>query len=713
MGTVGVPPNHMRKAPSQPITHRKPLFQLRPLLFLFGLAATWLLGSESQAGITGENVVVVVNAKSAASMTVANHFGELRQIPDCNFVFLEDVPDGLICSLAEFKEKILRPVLKTIEERKLSLQTRVVAYSTHFPTTVQTERFLKEVKDPTLRKIQSGPGSITGLTYLYQLVLSDNASVLSLNSNLYARGRFERHFDNPFPNAPKNAWTEASKLQLAGAHSAAGDRWMDFFREHPTQAPAALLAGRAFAQANDDPRAIASIEAAIAAGWRSASYFREDEVLSQLMKRNPLKASPDALGFGRLDDLPTVTQAPLGFSSNISWSANGWPNSDPNLGMRYLPSCMLGVIDPRGSNLEQVLSALSRSADADHSFPKAGFQFTNTKDVRSKTRLTRAASAAWLLESLGFKADLIAETAPEEEVELTGLMLGTASFDSKNPPWSLVPGAISENLTSFACNFRRSSQTKSTELIHCGAGLTCGPVAEPYAIANKFPDPMLYTHYARGAVGMEAIFLSLHSPYQTLVIGDPLVAAFAEPPNIRIKIAPPPTERNAGQPPKKHSSLVIQIQPGLVSNRDTKLSLIEIFLEGRLVRRVPGKRVLGRPIRIDDGGTLGGSLEVRVAAVNRSPLQTRKVQVQEIDFGDMASRIKLTVDQQTVMASCEGASKVEMTYRRRLIASSDTDQCRTTLERAKVGAGPVRIRVFATVDGKRFSGLSKIVNVSR
>ena len=672
----------------------------RLLSFSIGVFAS-LLSYQSIAGITGENVIVVVNAKSVDSMTVANHYGYLRSIPDSHFVYLDEVPSGLICDFATFKEKILLPVLSTIEKRKISGQTKVIAYSTGFPTTVETKEFSSTLKDPTLKKIQGQPGSLTGLTYLYQFVLADNSGFLSLHSNTYARGPFERHFANPFPSADPNTWAEAEQLDAEEKHAEAGTRWISFFQANSTQAPAAILAAKSFARSGEDAKAIQSLLLAIQSGWRSKSIFSDDETLKNLLQRNTKTNGVSSLRLEQLDDLPAVTQHPVAFSSQIPWSANGWPSKDPKKGMRYLPSCMLGVIDPRASTLEQVLKVLTTSAESDHSFPDAGFQFTNTRDIRSKTRLPRAVEAVLLLNSLGKDATLISRTVPGEEVRLAGLMLGAPLIPPTNLMWSLVPGSISENLTSCACNFRSKSQTKSTVLLHRGASLTCGPVAEPYAIAEKFPDPMMYTHYVRGATGIEAIYLSVASPYQTLVIGDPLVCAFAELPPENLSI----TSDLSG------AAAIIELRHNVIEKSTMQASHLAIYIEGRLTQRVAAEKAIGRRIRMDGTGSLKGYVEVRVASESGTPLRTRRMKASEIDFGNLGSRIKVEIQDQTIHVQCDQATKIQVMSRRRTLAKIEGGSCDVTLDAKRVGEGPVRIRVLATIDGERVASKSVFVNV--
>ena len=61
-----------------------------------------------------------------------------------------------------------------------------------------------------------------------------------------------------------------------------------------------------------------------------------------------------------------------------------------------------------------------------------------------------------------------------------------------------------------------------TDLIRHGAAGASGTVAEPYAIAAKFPSPFIHVHYVRGASMVEAFYQSVSGPYQLLIVGDPL-----------------------------------------------------------------------------------------------------------------------------------------------------------------------------------------------
>lgn len=101
-------------------------------------------------------------------------------------------------------------------------------------------------------------------------------------------------------------------------------------------------------------------------------------------------------------------------------------------------------------------------------------------------------------------------------------MTGSASVKTQHYRKQLVPGAFAEHLTSFAGTFDNPHQTKMTEWIDVGAAGTVGTVVEPFAIWTKFPRAETLERYHRGATLLEALTQSVASPYQSLIIGDPL-----------------------------------------------------------------------------------------------------------------------------------------------------------------------------------------------
>ena len=136
------------------------------------------------AGGGPENLFLVVNARSPASLTVANHYIHLRRIAPPNVLYLDwdGGPDA--CDIEAFREKILAPALQAISNRGLGNQIDYLVYSSDFPTRIDFAADL-----PTPEQSQSYlSGSLTSLTYLYQPVLAKAPAVyMSRRSNNYMR----------------------------------------------------------------------------------------------------------------------------------------------------------------------------------------------------------------------------------------------------------------------------------------------------------------------------------------------------------------------------------------------------------------------------------------------------------------------------------------------------------------------------------------------
>ncbi|HEX2474879.1 MAG TPA: TIGR03790 family protein [Lacipirellulaceae bacterium] len=143
---------------------------------------------EALAGGGPENVFLVVNLNSDSSKTVANHYIELRKIPPNN-VFYVDWKGSLgVCSGKNFREQILLPALKAIEDRKLTRQIDYLVYSTDFPWRME----LRSVFPNDEFKAPFDPvASSTGATYLAAYMASENPGMVMPTANWYVPGPIE------------------------------------------------------------------------------------------------------------------------------------------------------------------------------------------------------------------------------------------------------------------------------------------------------------------------------------------------------------------------------------------------------------------------------------------------------------------------------------------------------------------------------------------
>lgn len=460
------------------------------LLLVAGIVSAVCSPGAARAQIA-ESTVLIVNARSPESRTVARAWARLRSIPTEHTLVLDDVPaaEGVI-PVDAFRETILRPIRAWLDARGMTGQTSLVTFSVGFPYGVD---FGTDVRAQGLELAPpiSPTASLTSMTYL-------------------------------------------------GTHVDAGD----------ARSYLALDANRAFA------------------------------------------------GPGRAQK--------LGETRPIE------PWNDT-----FLPAAMLGYVGPNGSTLSQVLAYLERSAGVDGTWPDGTIYLLANDDVRANTREPLFADAVDRLRDGGFAARILVKgidgedgVLPRGHEDVLGLVAGIAGFDWNGSGSTLVPGALAEHLTSFGAHFGTSGQTKCVRFLEAGAAGTCGTVAEPYAVQPKFPVPHLHLHYLRGASMVEAMYLSIQGPYQTLVLGDPLCRPFASFATVELE-APKTDAAWTG-------TVAIEVTATGAELGATPES-VEAWVDGRRI----GRAALGGTIDWDTSEVSDGHHELRAVAVGPAPLRLR------------------------------------------------------------------------------------------
>lgn len=654
-----------------------------------------MLPTAACAGLSGENVIVVVNGDSHISRTVANHYVEIRQIPSTNVVVLDDISTGeLRIGLSDFKEKILKPVFAAINSRGLGRHARVIAYSADFPTSVDVSEHTKQLTDPNQIKYQRPVASINGLTYLYRFVLADNAQYLDWISNLYARGKFERDFSNPFQGDNRTLYQDALDALTKDEPSDALNGFETLFKKYPL-APLAIKAAEAEMKRADADRAMEWIKAGVRAGWSSATYLAETESLSEL------KSNPEyGVLLRGLTDAPMIAQLPVGFSATRGWTGNGYAIEGIGEGVPYMLSCMLAVVHERGSTVDQAVDVLARAKRGDRTFPDAHFWFTRTNDVRTTTRFPLVGDALLWLADLEQKAELIHADVPNRTGRCVGLMLGSANPRLEPRDWSFVPGAIADNLTSLNGHFGTSSQAKLTDLLHAGAAMASGPVEEPYSLQPKFPMPIMYGFYASGATAIEAYYLSITSPYQLLMVGDPLAQPFARAPSLRARTE---LDVEAG---KFRTDLIEGQKP----ERETSdLRFVETFIEGKLVHRSAATKRVEINFRQKEGEQLAfsGELAIRTSLVGFDSTEPRVSFAQLVTIGE-TERIPIATvasgESEVSLSVMADADKILLAHHDEIVGTLQGNRGTLKVDRKQYGDGPIRLRPIALFGNARVPG---------
>jgi uncharacterized protein (TIGR03790 family) len=158
---------------------------LRTAIFAIALVAALVGAPAAQAGGGPENVLLVVNATSWASLSVANHFIHLRNIPAMNVVYVGwrggiDTIDG-----ETFRREILGPAMQTAERRAIIKQIDYILYSADFPCAV---KLAADAPGYTKLPAQLSPNcSINSATYLWHLMMGKVPAIMNLEINGYMR----------------------------------------------------------------------------------------------------------------------------------------------------------------------------------------------------------------------------------------------------------------------------------------------------------------------------------------------------------------------------------------------------------------------------------------------------------------------------------------------------------------------------------------------
>jgi uncharacterized protein (TIGR03790 family) len=468
------------------------------------LVGAWLgmLAGNAAAGGGPENVLLVVNANSESSKTIAKHYIQLRQIPLSNVLLIDWKGNASKCKGDQFRKGILQPVLDAIRDRHLQYQIDYVVYSSGFPWLVDMRKdYEGTTRHPQFRPI----ASITGATYLWQSVLPKSGAALSPDAN----------------------WYYSDNIKL---------------------------------------------------NWQQCT----------------------SVGTG-----PT-----RGFRSAYVWTADGKATIEPEKGQSYLLSTVLGVTSGRGNTVDEVIGYLTRAARADGTRPPGTIYFMRNKDVRSQTRHDCFEATAALIRQQGVQSVVLDGIIPHGKRDIMGLTVGYANFDIGDAGDTILPGAICEHLTSYGGVLTKDAHhTPLTDFLRYGAAGASGTVAEPFSIQAKFPSPAVHLHYVRGCSLAESFYQSISSPYQLLIVGDPLCQPWGVFPEVHIEGI------TAGEVVSGKVTIgALAKAPG---NR--QIRLLEFFIDGRLfARRSPEETVT-----ISSSDFANGPHELRVVAVESSAIETR------------------------------------------------------------------------------------------
>lgn len=696
---------------SSQLTNGSPLLPSQPhmpspLIDRFGLRAwpgwrvlTWaLLGTfglamfpASVAGADPMRTALAVNSRSLDSLTIANHYVHLRDIPDSGIVVLDKVPDAAAIDIESFRSLVLKPLLETLNRRGSGFHTDVIAYSAGFPTAI---RFDADVpKDVELGRVFTKVGSLNGLTALYRYVFSGQPLYARPRTNFYARVETAEVLANPFIGSDRELWEQANQQASVGEFDTAIATAEQLLGRHPAQWPLAWQRAGWLAAAGRTEESLAAIRLLAAAAPIDQRMFAETNDFASLAEQAEFKAV-----LAGLPETVPERMPPFPFSSETTYGVNGLPVGDGNEGVNLLMSTCLAVTHPgRGNTVEEAIEMLRRATAADGSGGPAEFYFSASDDVRAKTRQPLVPTAARLLRALGHTVVVDREPLPRGKENLMGAMLGSANYDWKAQRNMVLPGGILENLTSTSGVLHQpDGQTPMTDLIRAGAAATSGTVAEPFALQFKFPTPLLYVYYASGCTVAEAFHLAVESPYQLLVIGDPLCRPYGDQHTEAFSLTQ--------QENDKATYVTPQFWRGAAAR--PRIRHFEIFIDGKLTNIAPATITA---FELKHSELTPGCHDLRIVAVSKHPLAISTFQRLTICRGaadaipTAAAEVKSLAPDTgngllAITVTAPRASKVAIRHLGRRLAEGFGDRATLEVPITQTGWGPVKLTPEALVD---------------
>ena len=650
------------------------------------------LPSIARGGGGPENVLLIVNANSDSSKMIANWYIDGRGIPSQNVVYLDRVPMRERIQLADFTERILRPIFAAMSERKLTRSIDYIVYSSDFPTAIPIHshrKALLKLDEKIPQQFFKPEASISSLTYFALSVLNDSPTYMAFTANNYYRKPVKLVLTNPFSGQRQVEFQEVIKAFDFGTSKQLQDsidKLVEMLKKNPRQVALTYWLAKFHAKNGDFKMAAKWLQRSIQLGWRFRRETLSDPVFKLALNDPLFKGFAD-----RIPNDPFFYIPARGFKRGYGFAPNGFLNDELGQGNNHFLSTVLAVTRNLGTTEEEALRQLKASMAADGTHPRGTFYFSDNGDVRTKTRKPHYVVSIDELEAMGHKTKIIKEDLPVKADDIVGLSCGKSSFNFKNSGSKIVPGAICENLTSWGGIMAGKAHSGISELIRYGAAGSSGTVIEPYSIQAKFPHPMIQVHYAKGCSLAEAFYQSVSGPFQLLIVGDALCQPWASKPEFTVE------GLRSGETISGKREVRIN-----VSKSSASIRILELYIDGLLVGRSRFKET----VKFDTAALTEGFHEARFVLTAEGPIETVGNQVIPFQVDNFGMQTTLTTDATsfgmskriTFKAKSNFGNAIELFQNSRSLGRKDGPKAEFTVSASKLGRGPVKLVAVAISD---------------
>jgi hypothetical protein len=382
------------------------------------------------------------------------------------------------------------------------------------------------------------------------------------------------------------------------------------------------------------------------------------------------------------DPLVVVSRA---FRANYRWSLGGKRAGQE--GLPYMMSAMLGVNTVPGNTVDEIAWYLQRAVPADGSAPGGTIYFAANKTIRSKVRDQDFPAAVRLIQLTGVRAQIVQEFFPQNRPDMAGVTCGHSNVNPAGSGSRFLPGAFCDNLTSSGGQFLPDKrQTVISEFLRIGAAGACGTVIEPTAIPQKFPNASLHVHYVHGCSLAESFYQAVASPFQQILVGDPLCQPWAKIPKVTV----------TGITEGEFAKGVVEIVPTSTGTQQPVASF-QLFVDGNLQQQIfPGER-----FKLDTTKMADGYHEVRVVGTDNTPIETQGRWIGSLNVKNGRDAIQLSLASGTELPilnfrlSATHPTATSIVWNGVEVAKVPSGEGPFTIEKSKLGAGPVTLMAVA------------------
>lgn len=205
------------------------------------------------------------------------------------------------------------------------------------------------------------------------------------------------------------------------------------------------------------------------------------------------------------------------------WSASTSPyynsySARPYTDYKIRPAMMLA-----GKTKAGIKAMIDKGVASDGTFPSGkGYIMKTSDNVRSLRANVFSPTNAGKVVSPYVTLSVMNSNSVSNSSDTLFYFQGLASV-SNIATNNFPAGAVADHLTSYGGMLTDSSQMSILNFVDAGVTGSYGTVSEPYAVTEKFPDPVvMINHYTRGETLIEAYWKSISQTAQGMFVGEPL-----------------------------------------------------------------------------------------------------------------------------------------------------------------------------------------------